>query len=215
MESVSEHRSSVILVHGMWSNPASFLYVKRRLTGGGWDHVEAFRYRAAGKGVIELAGDLARFADRVASRSATGSVHLVGHSLGGLIARAYAQLLGGERTVRSCITLATPHQGTNVAYAAAGRAALDLRPGSFLLRRLRAAARPSPVRFVSFRGSRDRLVVPGHSARIDEPALRARNLVAYGFGHTGVLLSGTVAAEVGHELLTAERAQPLPLDRAV
>lgn len=42
-----------------------------------------------------------------------GSILLVGHSRGGLIARKY--LAGTDKTVQALITLATPHQGSTVA----------------------------------------------------------------------------------------------------
>jgi pimeloyl-ACP methyl ester carboxylesterase len=42
-------------------------------------------------------------------------VILVGHSMGGLSARSYLQLLNGEHNVASLITFGTPHEGVDVA----------------------------------------------------------------------------------------------------
>ncbi|WP_324274364.1 esterase/lipase family protein [Blastococcus brunescens] len=38
-------------------------------------------------------------------------MHVVGHSLGGLIARYHVQRQGGDRRVESLVTLGTPHEG--------------------------------------------------------------------------------------------------------
>ena len=42
---------------------------------------------------------------------------MIGHSLGGLIARYYVQRLGGDAFVNTLVTLGTPHQGTQLAHA--------------------------------------------------------------------------------------------------
>ena len=44
-------------------------------------------------------------------------MHVVGHSLGGLIARYYVTRLGGDERVHTLVTLGTPHSGTYSAYA--------------------------------------------------------------------------------------------------
>ena len=55
---------------------------------------------------------------------------LIGHSLGGLIARYYVQCLGGDERVHTLVTLGTPHGGTATAYLRARPAGRQLRPGS-------------------------------------------------------------------------------------
>ena len=70
---------------------------------------------------------------------------LVGHSLGGVIARYAMQVLGASGRVRGLITLGTPHRGTPMAFAGLltgpGLISLvpwQLRPASVLLRDLNA-----------------------------------------------------------------------------
>jgi len=45
----------------------------------------------------------------------TGSLHLIGHSMGGLYARYYIRHCGGHEIVKSLTTLATPHRGSSAA----------------------------------------------------------------------------------------------------
>ena len=42
-------------------------------------------------------------------------IHVIGHRLGGLIARYFVQRLGGDAQVHTLVTLGTPHQGTQLA----------------------------------------------------------------------------------------------------
>jgi len=69
-----------VLVHGLWMGRAIWLLFARRLRRQGY-RVASFAYPSVRQGLTESARELEAFArDRPASR-----VHLVGHSLGGLV----------------------------------------------------------------------------------------------------------------------------------
>ena len=80
-------------------------------------------------GSIDLAGEhLARFIDWLHTQKGIDEVDLVGHSMGGLYARAAIRTLradGSAVTVRSLTTLGTPWQGSYLANYAEGTAALS------------------------------------------------------------------------------------------
>ena len=71
-----------------------------------------------------------------------GPVHLVGHSMGGLIARAYLRRYGWDG-IGAVVTLGTPHRGTPQAWLGPGPAARQMYPDSDWLRRL-AGEEPLP-----------------------------------------------------------------------
>src|SRR3989442_7032 len=83
----------------------------------------------------------------VMRQSGAPRVHLVGHSLGGLVARWYVQESGGAKSVDHCITLGTPHRGTLAAYAGIGEAAVQMRPGSAVLKQLADTLAASRTKF--------------------------------------------------------------------
>ena len=110
----------VLLLHGFFQ------------TRNIWEVMED-RLRHDGFGVMSfnLGGLLSRFnthpVDRcaelvaekiesLARRHGFDRLHIVGHSKGGLIARRYVQHYGGERRVKSVVTLGTPHHGTPTAF---------------------------------------------------------------------------------------------------
>ena len=109
--------------------------------------------------------------DRLSVESGYERIHVIGHSLGGLIARYYVQRLGGDQRVHSLITLGTPHSGTLLARAGQALPLVrQLAPGSELLNELAEPATCS-TRFVAFYSDLDHVVVPSRNARIDHPDL--------------------------------------------
>jgi pimeloyl-ACP methyl ester carboxylesterase len=69
------------------------------------------------KAVEDSARDyLAPWIDRAKSRSGSSKVALVGHSMGGLLARTYLQGAAYRGDVECLITLGTPHRGSAEAY---------------------------------------------------------------------------------------------------
>lgn len=199
-------RAPVVLVHGLFVGPFCFTFLSRYLRQQGFRVVEVFRYRAPGHGVVRIAELLGRYVDHLASSMGASHVHLVGHSLGGLVARVYTQLGGGAPNVLTYVTLGAPNNGVPLAHLGVGRIARELRPGSELLRRLSTAPSAKTVRFTSVYGRRDRIVAPDSAVRCNGHARDIENVVLDGIGHVGLLFSSNVASAMATELLTAERA---------
>jgi pimeloyl-ACP methyl ester carboxylesterase len=90
---------------------------------------------------------------------------LVGHSLGGLIARWFIQEQGGASRVDAMILLATPHAGTESARWTPGPLAREIRPGSETLARLeRGVEAVRHIPHVAVVAGADRMVTPPSSA---------------------------------------------------
>jgi pimeloyl-ACP methyl ester carboxylesterase len=186
----------IILLHGYFHNRSGFLVMRRAFRRHGFRHVHTMNYNVIGHDVEELAAQLSGYVERVLNRTGATRVHLVGHSLGGLVARTYVQEYGGDSRVHTCITLGTPHNGTYAAWMGRGRAARQIRPRSELLDRLDRTARPSSVRFISYYSNLDPLVVPASSAKITNKALRATNVLVKDHGHMSLLLSSQLIRSV-------------------
>jgi triacylglycerol esterase/lipase EstA (alpha/beta hydrolase family) len=201
----------IVLLHGYFHNRSAFVMMRRALRRAGYHHVECFTYNVIGHTVDELAQSLKAYVENLLECTGAEKVHLVGHSLGGLIARTYVQQYGGDETVHTCVTLGTPHAGTYAAMIGRGKAARELRPGSELIRRLDATARPTPVRFVSYYSNLDALIVPASSAKLTTPALDATNILVKDLGHMSFLISSplmhSIAVTLSH-LDTPERPKP-------
>jgi pimeloyl-ACP methyl ester carboxylesterase len=133
-------------------------------------------------------------------------IHLVGHSMGGVIARYYIQCLGGDERIHTLVTLGSPHAGTVPARLFPHALMRQLRPGSEVIT---ALAQPAPgcrTRFVAFWSDLDQMIIPRSAARIEHADLRARNVRVRGVGHMSLPIDGGVVHEIGATLAHLDEA---------
>ncbi|MGV0098687.1 esterase/lipase family protein [Streptomyces californicus] len=155
-----------------------------------------------------VAALLGRQVEAVRARTGHDRVDIVGHSLGGLIARYYVQRLGGDRRVRTLVTLGTPHGGTAVAPGAGLHPIVrQMRGGSPVIEELRLPAPGCRTRFVSFWAELDQVMVPVKTACVDHPDLDAVNVRVTGIGHLALPVHPAVAAAVREVLETPETGE--------
>jgi len=131
-------------------------------------------------------------------------VHLVAHSLGGVVARYYVQRLAGDARVHTLVTLGAPHGGTLAAQVAARvlplRLCRQLRPGSDLIAELAEPAPGCRTRFLAVWSDLDQLIYPKTNARIEHPDLVADNVLVPGLGHMSLPAAAQVARTVSRAL---------------
>lgn len=196
----------VLLVHGWGHNRSGFEHIRRALRTAGFSSIHTHDYLVVGSDVAGLANGLARRVREVQQATGSRRVHLVGHSLGGILVQWYVQELGGSEHVPTATAIGSPFGGAPGAIAGPGRVARELRPGSAVLRRLEHGARPSDVRWTAFQGEYD-FVVPAHLAELRPAALHAENILVRGCGHVALLASPFVARALTRRI--AEGSQPL------
>lgn len=192
------HDTPVVLVHGYGHNRSAWFTVERALRRAGFHRITTLNYNPLRHDVPEIARRLKDHVDLVRSVTGSDKVHVVGHSLGGLVLRWYVQELGGHAAVDTAITVASPHHGTVAAVLGTplGRTASQLLPGSPVIERLRRGARSTPVRWVSYYSNIDLLVQPSRSALLDG----AENVLVKDHGHLSILFSRRLAASVVEQL---------------
>ncbi|MBT2384877.1 alpha/beta fold hydrolase [Streptomyces sp. ISL-11] len=203
---VGEH-PPVLLLHGFIDNRSVFVLLRRSLRRNGWRQVESLNYSPLTCDVRTAAELLGRHVEDFCARTGSRRVDVVGHSLGGLIARYYVQRLGGDARVRTLVTLGTPHGGTRVApLMSAHPLVRQMRPGSEVIRELAAPAPNCGTHFIGFWSDLDQLMVPVETARIDHPDLIARNVRVTGVGHLALPVHWAVATGIRQALTTEEPA---------
>ena len=193
-------RIPVLLVHGLVDNRSVFSVMSRSLRRRGFAHVGTWNYSPLLTDVADGAADLGAYIERVCAQTGHDRVHVVGHSLGGLIARYHVQRQGGDRRVASLVTLGTPHSGSLWAHVVPTSLIRQLRPGSPVLQELaeRAPACRTPV--TAIYSDLDQMVVPSRSGRCDHPDLAARNVLVHGVGHLSLPRHRGVVDEVAATL---------------
>ncbi|MFI8301306.1 esterase/lipase family protein [Streptomyces nigra] len=190
-------RLPVVLLHGFIDNRSGFVLLRRNLTRHGRRQIQSLNYSPLTCDVRIAAEDLARRIEEVCEQTRSEQVDVVGHSLGGLIARYYVQRLGGDTRVRTLVTLGTPHAGTKVAPLANVHPIVrQMRPGSPVLEELQWPAPGCRTHFYAFWSDLDHVMDPLEAARIEHPDLSVRNVLVRGLGHLTMLVHPTVAAGI-------------------
>jgi hypothetical protein len=182
----------ILLVHGMIDNRSIFTLLRRGLRRRGFGRVISINYSPLTADVRVAAAWLAEEVESLVAETGYERVHVIGHSLGGLIARYYITRLGGDERVHTLVTLGTPHGGTFNAYALPSNLCRQLRPGSGLMRELDAPVSSRRTRFVAYWSDLDELVFPQRNATMNHPDLKVHNFEIHGTGHMSLLINGDV-----------------------
>ncbi len=204
----------VVLLHGFVDNRSAFALLRRSLLRHGWTRVQALNYSPLTGDIRSAAAQLGPHIEQVCAESGYSQVDIVGHSLGGLVARYYVQRLGGDARIRTLVTLGTPHSGTRAVPALAPHPlARQMRPGSSVLEELARPAKGCKTHFVAFWSDLDQLMIPVESARLEHPDLSTRNIRVRGIGHLALPVTGSVAAEI-RQALSEPGSLPHEIDAA-
>jgi triacylglycerol lipase len=181
----------IIVLHGYAMNRANFLPLACRLRAAGLGPVLGFEYWTLGR-TASAAKQLAEYVDEVRAATGADTVDLIGHSMGGMVARYYVQLGGGDVSVTHLVTIGSPHEGTDVSAIGIGQPARELLFGSTLLERLRVAPALKHAKLTVIWSRSDALVPGSRQARVHG----ADEIVFDDLGHLGLLASRRVAAAV-------------------
>ena len=193
----------VLLVHGFAANKSNWAFLRRDLRAAGYGNVHALNYNPFTTDIPTIAAQCVERAHSLMDAAGSDGIHVVGHSLGGVVAR-YAVQIGGLEEAFTCATVASPHQGVGSARMAAWPLSVcQLRPDHDVLVRLRASSRRMATRFVAYYSNLD-LLVPGGRGKIVEPPLRAANVLIKDEGHLSILLSRRLSGSLLHELAASE-----------
>lgn len=171
----------VLLVHGYACNsgywrPLSKLLTQARISHYGID------LEPLGASIDAFAPQIHAAVERLRQATGSAQVIIVGHSMGGLVARAYLRRYGDAQIAR-VITLGTPHHGTALAHLGPGSNAAQMRPHSEWLSTLAASeANTQRMLISSIYSVHDNIVAPQDSSALPG----ARNLVFGAIGHVAL-----------------------------
>jgi len=104
---------AVVLVHGLMRTHRSLSWLGARLAAAGY-RVVPFDYPSLDGTIRDHGVDLRRVLDEVAADPGIAAIHLVTHSMGGLVTRAALDEVAPAK-VRRVVMLAPPNQGSALA----------------------------------------------------------------------------------------------------
>jgi len=179
-------RMPLLLIHGYGCSRAVWWWQRRGLEAAGWN-VATINLEPIYTSLENYVEPLAQRIDEVLAQTGATQLVLVGHSMGGLVARAYLRRYGASRVVR-LVTLGTPHGGSELAKIGFGENARQMQPGSPWLTAL--TGHPVAVDTLIIFSADDNYVLP--LANLELPG--AQRCTLDGLGHLSMLFSPRVAA---------------------
>jgi len=178
----------ILFLHGVFHNPSTFTWIRRQLRREGHTDFGEINLFNSLKSIEHNAKRVGVAVERLKARSGAKTVDLVAHSMGGIVARYYVQMLGGESSIRNLITLATPHQGIPWARYSVFPGIREIAPEHPTIKALREAPLPAATQSVAISGELDILMRPTDCDRW--PGVR--NIRLKDVGHAGLLFSERV-----------------------
>lgn len=175
-------RPPVILLHGLFQNRSCMFWMQHRLRSCGYPQTISIN-TPPWRDVESLTETLAKKVDELRINLKVDKVFLVGHSMGGIIARNFVQNRGGAAYVHGMVTLGSPHHGSKLAPFALSPMGKAMLPGSSFLCQFNSLAWPEETRAVSIYTRYDNIVLPADSAKMDG----AQQVALDGMGHTALL----------------------------
>ena len=200
----------ILLLHGIMDNRSVFTVFRRALRRRGFGVVHAVNYSLFTDDIRTAAHRLGQQVDELRELAGAERIHIVGHSLGGMIARYYVQRMGGSAVVDTLVTLGSPHGGTLAAHLLPTPLARQLRPGSDVIAELAQPAPGCDTRFLVVWSRMDQMVLPQRNGRLRHPDLDVEELGIRDVGHLALPIDPRTVRWVANALgRTARPIHPL------
>lgn len=201
----ASYPETVLLLHGFFQTRNIWEVMESRLQH---DNFGVFSFDLGGllwrfntRSITAQAESIAAKLESICKRRQLERFHIIGHSMGGLIARSYIQHFGGHKRVKSLITLGTPHHGTPTAILGVGLmgggllsvSPLQMLPRSKLLKKMQQTSFPSNIPLTSI-FSRHDLVCPWWASVLPphDNHGRFQNLQVQKVGHSELTSNNSV-----------------------
>jgi triacylglycerol esterase/lipase EstA (alpha/beta hydrolase family) len=179
-------RLPLLLIHGYQCNRGYWLWLRRRLERAGWQ-VATISLHPVFEDIDGYVAQVARRIDEVCAATGAAQVVLVGHSMGGLVSRAYLRAHGNAK-VAKLVTLGSPHHGSRLAVLGLGENGRQMIPGSDWLAGLNASGAVPLPETVSIYSCQDNYVMPQDSSLLEG----AKVVPLGGLGHLEMAFSPEV-----------------------
>jgi triacylglycerol lipase len=186
-------RPPILLIHGYQCNRGFWYWLRPHLEAAGWT-VATHSLEPVLADIDSYAAGVEKRIDEVLAETGATQVILIGHSMGGLVSRAYLRRYGGGKVARM-ISLGSPHRGSRLALLGWGPNGKQMRIGNPWLRALEAVTLPAGS--VSIYSVHDNQVVPQKQCS-ELPGIR--NVAIGGVSHLGMAFSPLVLRTLLDEL---------------
>jgi len=174
-EAVKDRKNPVLIVGGTYAAEIIYWILESRLDKDGYTY-KFFELPERGSIDINAGADKLKVViDAFLRDTGAAKLHLIAHSQGGIVARTYIQRHGGQNTVESMISLASPHKGTKFVDSDAAKLlgcpaappCAQMKIGSPLLQQINNRPANDPIYYTNFVTNNDMFIVPMANGMMD------------------------------------------------
>lgn len=189
----------VLLLHGYMMNRFCMAPLRLWLRAQGFRRIESIGLRRLHGPIESFARQLRDVVMRWEAETPGVGVHVVAHSMGGLVAASLLEDKVAGRHIRGIVAIGSPFGGSVLHCVGLGICARQFRPGGSFLKRLsESLLAGGGKKLVSIYSESDRLVLPPSNSYVPT-ALANERLI--GLGHMSLLLAPRVFKIVRDHLL--------------
>lgn len=152
-------RPIVVLVHGLFHNQSGWLLFQHWFHAQGYT-VACFGYPSWRTDLKTVETNLQNFLKQILTDHPDQPVHLVGHSLGGLLLRGSLSNISGGQQIKTLTTLGTPYQGSKLAPFALNSLGRYLKFQGETIQEIASRPFPRHVRLLAIKVPVDNMVLP-------------------------------------------------------
>ncbi len=197
----ADRQLPVLFLHGLFLNRSCWFVTKLRLRLMGFTNLHSINLTPLSD-IETLTEKVALKVDSLRHACNCEKVHLVGHSMGGVIARNFIQIRGGANKVEQCVIFGTPNKGSKLAPFAVTRLAEAVIPKCEFLENLNKKAFPKKVAVSNIYSRHDNLVIPYDSSMTG----KVKDIELLGVGHNTLLYDNTVFNHIVNAIKATEHA---------
>jgi triacylglycerol esterase/lipase EstA (alpha/beta hydrolase family) len=191
-------QTPILLIHGFCGSSNNWLYHIQRLREAGYKNIFTINLGSPFRSIDDYACRVKHMVAKIQGLLPEHpGIALVGHSMGGLVARHYRYTYADAQheNVQKIFTIGTPLDGTYLAYLASwiSPAARQMEPGSSYVQQQQQFARcDDTTKYVHIGTNVDSIVVPGSSA-LKGGSQHIKTAVLDATGHVEYLFSDATA----------------------
>jgi pimeloyl-ACP methyl ester carboxylesterase len=161
----SPGQEPTLLLHGWGQNWADWWGLALRLRSRGRGSLYVMNYWFFGP-IEKSAARLGRTVARIRRETGADRIHVVAHSLGGIVTRTFVEQQADVAQIRTLVAIGSPLAGTHRTGGHWGAASRQMLPGCDFLQKLGPPSPPDGTRYHAIWSHSDGMVIPANSGSL-------------------------------------------------